>query len=92
MTDPAYGTLHGGDIVQGPDGANWGVEAVGIEPVTGRFMVALVRHGQRVVGYPSPLDSVIIVSRADVSAEARAVEALIGGGLAVQLIGEFFQP
>jgi len=87
----AYGTLHGGDVVQGPDGATWGVEAVGIHPVTRRFFVTLVRHGVRVTDEPDPGAPVDIVFRADVSGEAGAVQALIATGLAVELIGEFFQ-
>jgi hypothetical protein len=80
-----YETVHAGDIVLGHDGQLWGVEAIEHEPV---LAVTLVQNGSRVVGRPPAGTPVTVVTRADTSAEQRAVNALLGQGLSVELISE----
>ena len=80
-----YETLHVGDIVQGYDGLLWGVAGIDHEP---ELVVTLTRHGQTLTGRPPAGTPVTIVQRADVSAEAAAVGALLGAGYNVQLISE----
>ena len=80
-----YEQVHAGDIVLGHDGELWGVEGISHVP---QLAVTLVRHGQRVTGYPPPGTGVTVVSAADVAAEARAVQTFIDAGLGVDLISE----
>lgn len=85
-----YGQLHAGDIVLGDDGEQWGVEYVATQygPGTTPFAVGLVRHGRRVVGYPSPHAEVVVVQQADTALEAGAFETLQAAGLNPEVISE----
>jgi hypothetical protein len=81
-----------GDIVLGHDGHEWGIAAIDREP---RLGVTLVRHGERITGYPPPGTPVTIVQRAavpaDGSAEAAAMAALLGAGLMPRLVRETWE-
>lgn len=80
-----YEDVHGGDHVLGHDGEIWGVAEIGHSPA---LRVVLVRLGHRVQGWPPAGTPVTILQRQDMSAEARAFEALAGGGLVPELLGE----
>jgi hypothetical protein len=82
-----YEQVHAGDTVLGHDGDVWGVEAISHEP---HVAVTLVKHGGavRVTGYPPPGTPVTIVSRADVTDEARAAQVFIDAGFDVEIVGE----
>lgn len=80
-----YEQVHTGDIVLGHDGELWGVEAIAHVP---QLAVTLVKHGQRVVGYPPPGTGVTVITPADVSAEAQAAQMFIDAGLGVELVSE----
>jgi hypothetical protein len=80
-----YESVHAGDVVLGHDGELWGVARIEREP---ELVVELVRYGARVVGRPPAGTPVTVVEPADVSAEQRAVNALLGGGFDVELISE----
>jgi hypothetical protein len=80
-----YEQVHAGDHVLGHDGEVWGVAEIDHSPA---LRVVLVRPGHRVQGWPPAGTPVTIVHRADVSAEATAVEALLSAGFAPELVGE----
>lgn len=81
-----YEQVHAGDHVLGYDGDVWGVAAVSASP---RLVVALVKPGHRVVGYPPPGTPVTILHHADLSAEERAAGAMIAGGLGpIEILSE----
>jgi hypothetical protein len=80
-----YEQVHAGDHVLGHDGEVWGVAEIDHFPA---LRVVLVRPGYRVQGWPPAGTPVTIVQRADVSAEATAVEALLAAGLGPELLGE----
>jgi hypothetical protein len=92
MEESTFGALHGGDIVQGAeDGLPWGVEYVSRSWLIGshaKFEVALVRHGQRVIGWPAESDPVNVIQRADTAWEASAFETLAAAGLQPEVILE----
>lgn len=80
-----YEQVHAGDIVLGHDGELWGVEAIDHAP---QLAVTLVKHGQRVVGYPPAGTAVTVVTPADLSAEARAAQVFIDAGTDVEIVHE----
>jgi hypothetical protein len=80
-----YEHLHAGVVVLGGDGEPWGVEQILHEP---QLAVTLVRHGQRVTGYPPAGTAVTVIDPADVRAEEWAAQVLIDAFGPVQLIGE----
>lgn len=80
-----YEQVHAGDIVLGHDGDLWGVEAINHAP---QLAVVLVKHEQRVIGYPPAGTAVTVVTPADVAAEERAVQVFIDAGFDVELISE----
>jgi len=81
-----YEQVHAGDHVLGYDKDVWGVAAIEHHP---RLVVALVKPGYRVVGYPPPDTPVTILHRADVSVEEQATGNLIAGGLGeIEIIRE----
>lgn len=73
-----YEHVHAGDVVLGHDGELWGVETIDRTP---QLAVTLVKHGQRVTGYPPAGTAVTVVEPADVRAEAWAAQAMIDAGL-----------
>lgn len=86
-----FGSLHGGDIVQGADGEQWGVEYVrrywgddGAPPLE----VGLIRYGRRVTGWPAEQEPVSVIQRADTALEAGAFQALMEAGLGPRVITE----
>lgn len=85
----SYDEVHAGDHVLGHDGDLWGVEAIEHGP---RLAVTLVKPGHRVTGYPPPGTQVTIVYRSDMSAELVAAQALIDGGLNIEIVSERYQP
>jgi len=80
-----YEQVHAGDHVLGHDGEVWGVAEIDHAPA---LRVVLTRPGYRVQGWPPAGTPVTIVHRADTSAEATAVEALIAARMTPELIGE----
>lgn len=80
-----YEHVHAGDVVLGHDRELWGVEAISHTP---QLAVTLVRHGQRITGYPPPGTGVTVVTPADVAAEAAAAQVFIDAGFGVELISE----
>jgi hypothetical protein len=80
-----YEQVHAGAIVLGHDGELWGVEAIDHAP---QLAVTLVKHGQRVVGYPPAGTPVTVVTPADVAAEARAAQVLIDAFGPVEIVSE----
>lgn len=83
-----WGSLHAGDVVLGSDGQEWGVEQV---DDIGGLVVGLVRHGERVTGYPDADAPVTVVSRCDTAAEQAAWQALNDAGLQPQVISESWE-
>lgn len=78
--------LHAGDHVLGHDNDTWGVAAITRSP---RLVVALVKPGSRLVGYPPPGTPVTVLHRADIRVEEMAAGVLIAGGLGeIEIISE----
>lgn len=71
--------VHAGAVVLGHDGQTWGV--AGVAPGPDGPTVALVRHGQQLVGRPPAGTPITVIQPADVSGELAAVDALLAGGL-----------
>ncbi len=69
----------------GHDGELWGVETIDHAP---QLAVTLVKHGQRIIGYPPPGTPVTVVTPAGVAAEARAAQMFIDAGLDVEIVRE----
>jgi len=82
---PTYEDVHAGDLVLGHDNALWGVEHIAHAP---RLGVTLRRYGARVTGYPPPGTEVVIVQRADVTAEYAAAGAFLAAGFDIEIISE----
>lgn len=82
---PTFEQVHAGDIVLGHDGELWGVEAIDHAP---RLAVTLVRHGQRVTGYPPAGTPITVVTPADLSAEFWAAQVFIDAGFDIEIISE----
>lgn len=82
-----YEQVHAGDIVLGHDRELWGVEAIDHAPP---LTVTLVKHGgaMRVIGYPPSGTPVVVVTPADVAAEARAAQMFIDASLGVEIVSE----
>ena len=80
-----YEEVHTGAVVLGHDGDLWGVEHIEREPA---LAVTLVKHGQRVTGYPPAGTPITVVEPADVTAEARAAQTLIDAGFDVGIVRE----
>jgi hypothetical protein len=83
-----YEQVHAGSTVLGHDGDVWGVEAIDHGPP---LAVTLVKHGQRVVGYPPPGTPVTVIEPADVGAEAQAWEVLSAAFGPVEILGERYE-
>lgn len=85
-----WDTVHAGDVVLGHDQLEYGV--VGIDPSPFGPVVTLTRYGQQQTAQPPPGTPITVISRADVTAEARAFAILAGASLNPQVIRETYQP
>lgn len=83
-----YEQVHSGAVVLGHDGALWGVEHIEREPT---LAVTLVRHGQRVTGWPPAGIEVTVIDQPDMSAEFWAAQNLIDAFGSVELIAEHWE-
>lgn len=84
-----WDVVHAGEVVRGHDGNDWGVET--IDQRGGLLGVTLVRHGQRITGWPTPDTPILVVQRCDTIAEAQAWQALAAAGLAPEVIHESWE-
>lgn len=81
----SYEQVHAGDTVLGHDGNVWGVESIDHGPP---LVVTLVKHGERVTGYPPAGTEVTVIEAADVRAEQWAAQVLIDAGLGPIIVKE----
>lgn len=83
-----YEDVHAGAVVLGHDGHAWGVADIARQPLS----VTLVRHGQRLTGWPPAGTPVTIIDPGpSVAPEYAAVQALLNAGLAPELVSEHYQ-
>lgn len=86
-----YEHVHTGDVVLGqdPERALWRVVSIDHgTPQGSGYALARIPDGAVVVGYPPAGTEVVIIERADTSAEEAAAAALIGAGIHIEILGE----
>lgn len=87
-----WDSVHVGDVVLGYDGARYGVLSIWHHDPRGP-VVTLINGGVTVgPAQPPPGTPITVIERADLSAEARAFQALDDAGFGPVLIGEMYLP
>jgi hypothetical protein len=91
MIPSTWEQVHAGDVVLGHDGQTYGVADIA-PAAPGGPIVTLYRHGARVgPAQPPPGTPIVVVRRADTSAEAHAFSVLAAAGVGPEVIRESYQ-